>query len=94
MLDEEIKEEVTDLLSKLIRIDTTNPPGNETLAAKLLYDYLSSEGYEPEILEHVEGRGNLITSLKGMGRQGSCSFRTLMLYLLTRASGRPIPSRG
>ncbi len=68
MSDEEIKEEVTDLLSKLIRIDTTNPPGNETLAAKLLYDYLSSEGYEPEILEHVEGRGNLITSLKGDGK--------------------------
>ncbi|RLG40376.1 MAG: hypothetical protein DRO05_06480 [Thermoproteota archaeon] len=66
--DEEIKEEVTELLSKLIRIDTTNPPGNETPAAELLYDYLSSEGYEPEILEYVKGRGNLITSLKGEGK--------------------------
>ncbi len=68
MSDEEIKREVTDLLSKLIRIDTTNPPGNETAAAELLYDYLSSEGYEPEILEHVDGRGNLLASLKGDGK--------------------------
>lgn len=68
MSDEEIRQEVTDLLSKLIRIDTTNPPGNEMPAARLLYDFLSSEGYEPQILEHVEGRGNLIASLKGEGK--------------------------
>lgn len=69
-MDEEgLKKEVTDLLVKLIKIDTTNPPGNETKAAELLYDYLSSEGYEPEILERFEGRGNIMASLKGNSRK-------------------------
>ena len=35
---------MTDLLSRLIRVDTTNPPGNETGAAELLRDYLESNG--------------------------------------------------
>ena len=32
--------------SELIRLDTTNPPGNETLAAELLRDYLEAAGVE------------------------------------------------
>jgi acetylornithine deacetylase/succinyl-diaminopimelate desuccinylase-like protein len=32
----EVEGEVTTLLSDLIRINTTNPPGNETQAAKYL----------------------------------------------------------
>ena len=30
-----LREEVTELLRELIRVDTTNPPGNETTAAEL-----------------------------------------------------------
>ena len=30
-----LREEVTELLQELIRVDTTNPPGNETAAAEL-----------------------------------------------------------
>ena len=36
--------EVAKLLQELIRIDTTNPPGNETRAAELLRDYLEDSG--------------------------------------------------
>jgi acetylornithine deacetylase/succinyl-diaminopimelate desuccinylase-like protein len=35
-----LRAEVTDLLSRLIQVDTTNPPGNETAAAELLRAYL------------------------------------------------------
>ena len=42
----EIEEEVTNLLSGLIRINTTNPPGNETKAAKYLAETLEKDGYE------------------------------------------------
>src|SRR5207245_7868433 len=41
-----LRAEVSDLLSRLIRIDTTNPPGNETAAAELLRDYLVANGVE------------------------------------------------
>ena len=36
----EIEQEITSLLSDLIRINTTNPPGNETQAATYIAKYL------------------------------------------------------
>ena len=42
----DLRDEVTDLLQRLIRVDTTNPPGNETAAAELLRDYLAANGVE------------------------------------------------
>ena len=36
-----LREEVTGLLQALVRVDTVNPPGNETRAAELLRDYLA-----------------------------------------------------
>jgi len=68
---DETREEVTALLSDLIRINTTNPPGNETPAAKYLAETLEREGFECEVLESAPGRGNLITRLKGTGEKPS-----------------------
>lgn len=67
----EIEEEVTALLSDLIRINTTNPPGNETQAAKYLAETLGKEGFKCEVLESAPGRGNVITRLKGTGEKPS-----------------------
>jgi acetylornithine deacetylase/succinyl-diaminopimelate desuccinylase-like protein len=61
----EIETEATTLLSNLIQIDTTNPPGNETAAANLLAQDLSREGFRCEIIESSTNRGNIITRLKG-----------------------------
>ena len=47
--------EVTDLLSRLIQVDTTNPPGNETAAAELLREYLEASGVECELYARVAG---------------------------------------
>ena len=67
----EIEAEAKSLLSNLIRINTTNPPGNETAAANLLADDLSKEGFECEIIESAPSRGNIITRLKGTGEKPS-----------------------
>jgi len=67
----EVKQEITQLLGELIRIDTTNPPGNETQAATYLARYLASEGFKTEIIESASGRGSLITQLKGTGEKPS-----------------------
>ena len=67
----EIDEEVTDVLSDLIRIDTTNPPGNETEAARYLADSMGKEVFKCELLESSPGRGSLITRLKGSGEKPS-----------------------
>ncbi len=57
--------EVTGYLQDLIRIDTTNPPGNETLAAEYIAGVLEKEGYTPTLTESAPGRGNVTTRLSG-----------------------------
>jgi len=67
----EVREEVADLLSRLIQIDTTNPPGNETQAAEFLASYLERDDFTCETLESGRGRGDVITRLKGTGEKPS-----------------------
>jgi acetylornithine deacetylase/succinyl-diaminopimelate desuccinylase-like protein len=58
---------VTELLSGLIRLDTTNPPGNETIAAEYLRVYLEAAGLECELFARSPERANLVTRIKGTG---------------------------
>jgi acetylornithine deacetylase/succinyl-diaminopimelate desuccinylase-like protein len=69
-----LRGEVTDLLSRLIRVDTTNPPGNETAAAELLRDYLESNGVECELYARVPERANLVARIRGRGDGPSLLF--------------------
>lgn len=54
-------------LTDLVRIDTSNPPGNEKMAADYLKAVLDKEGIASEIFESAPGRGNLVARLKGNG---------------------------
>ena len=65
----EVEREVTNLLCDLIRINTTNPPGNETEAAKYLAETLEKEGFKRELFESTPGRGSIITRIKGTGEK-------------------------
>jgi len=67
----EVKEEITNLLGDLIRLNTTNPPGNETEAAKYLAETLEKDGFKCELFESAPGRGSVITRLKGSGQKPS-----------------------
>jgi acetylornithine deacetylase/succinyl-diaminopimelate desuccinylase-like protein len=69
-----LRAEVTDLLSRLIQIDTTNPPGNETAAAQLLRAYLESNGLSCELYARVPERANLVARLPGRGDGPSLLF--------------------
>jgi acetylornithine deacetylase/succinyl-diaminopimelate desuccinylase-like protein len=60
-----LRDEVTDLLQRLIRIDTTNPPGNEAAAAELLREYLEANGLACELIAKVPERANLVARLPG-----------------------------
>ncbi len=66
--------DVTTLLQELIRLDTTNPPGNETLAAELLRDYLEAAGVECELYARVPERANLVARIRGRGDGPSLVF--------------------
>jgi acetylornithine deacetylase/succinyl-diaminopimelate desuccinylase-like protein len=62
-----LRGEAVELLQALIRIDTVNPPGNETIAAELLRDYLAESGVQSELLAREPGRANLVARLPGTG---------------------------
>jgi acetylornithine deacetylase/succinyl-diaminopimelate desuccinylase-like protein len=64
---EEVTQEATDLLSRYIAIDTSNPPGNEEAAALFLADILRREGVESQLYQAAPGRANLSARLPGDG---------------------------
>ena len=55
--------EATGWLSDLIKINTTNPPGNEEAAAKYIAGILQKEGIKSEILPMAPGRSALVARL-------------------------------
>ena len=61
------RDEAVRYLSEYLRIDTVNPPGNETRGAKYLQSILKREGIPSEIFELEPGRGNLVARLTGSG---------------------------
>ena len=61
----ELGTEAVELLCDLIRIDTSNPPGNEAPAQELLAETLTEAGFECELLAATDGRPNLVARLRG-----------------------------
>ena len=63
------REETVQILSGLVKIDTSNPPGNETKAAACIKAILDKEGIPSQIYELEPGRGNIVARLKGNGKK-------------------------
>ena len=62
--------ETVDLLGRYLMLDTTNPPGNETVGARFLEEVLGRDGIASETAESAPGRGNLVARLRGDGSEG------------------------
>jgi acetylornithine deacetylase/succinyl-diaminopimelate desuccinylase-like protein len=60
-----IKDEATEILSNYIRINTTNPPGNEIEAARYLEGILRHEGIDTTVYESTPRRANLMAVVPG-----------------------------
>lgn len=61
----DLERESLENLRTLIRLDTTNPPGNERIAADFLAEELASHGIESVIRESAPTRANLVARLAG-----------------------------
>ncbi len=66
---EQAKNEAVKFLTELVKIDTSNPPGNETRAAEYIKNVLANEGITAHIFESAPGRGTLVARLKGNGNK-------------------------
>ena len=62
---ESIEDEALAWLQDFIRVDTINPPGNETRAVEFIGNILDKEGIDYQTAESAPGRGNLWARLEG-----------------------------
>lgn len=65
-----INREAVTLLSDYLKLDTSNPPGNEMRGILFLKAVLEKEGFEVQVLDTAKlgaSRGNLYTRLEGNG---------------------------
>jgi acetylornithine deacetylase/succinyl-diaminopimelate desuccinylase-like protein len=53
------------LLSKLIQLDTTNPPGNEETAVQFIEDLLRKEGIPSQVIAPEPRRANIVARIAG-----------------------------
>jgi acetylornithine deacetylase/succinyl-diaminopimelate desuccinylase-like protein len=60
-------DEATTLLTEYIRVDTTNPPGNEDRGAHFLEAFLAKEGIPSTLYEFAPGRSSLVARLGPTG---------------------------
>ena len=60
-----LREEATQLLRALLRVNTVSPPGNETRAAEVLRDYLARDGIECDFIAREPDRANVVARIKG-----------------------------
>ena len=64
-----VRDEVVTHLRNLLRLDTRNPPGNETLAAEYLRAVLEQEGIACEIVGPAPNCGTIVARIKGDGSE-------------------------
>jgi acetylornithine deacetylase/succinyl-diaminopimelate desuccinylase-like protein len=65
MAGDALAQETADVLSRLIRFKTVNPPGAERECQEWLAGYLTDAGFEVELLGAEPERPNLVATLKG-----------------------------
>jgi acetylornithine deacetylase/succinyl-diaminopimelate desuccinylase-like protein len=62
---QELERRSVELLQRLIRFNTVNPPGNERAAQEYLRELLTGAGFEVELLGADDERPNLVATLRG-----------------------------
>src|ERR1700733_10539595 len=65
MTPEELQSECTDVLQRLVRFNTVNPPGDERAAIEYLEQYVSQAGFETQVLGATDERPNLVADPRG-----------------------------
>lgn len=70
----DVGQNAIELARSLIRVDTSNPPGNETVAATVLKNWLASHGVESELIGPDPARQNLVATVKGRGEGPSIAL--------------------
>lgn len=66
-----MKHEAVELLSRYLKIDTTNPPGNEDRGVAFFAEILEKEGVAYKTYQPSPGRGSISAVIPGTGEKGA-----------------------
>jgi acetylornithine deacetylase/succinyl-diaminopimelate desuccinylase-like protein len=66
---DEIFQNALNHLVQLVRLDTTNPPGNEHLVADYVATVCREMGLEPRVVARTRGRDNVVARIAGDGSE-------------------------
>ncbi len=66
-----MKHEAVELLSRYLKIDTTNPPGNEDRGVAFFAEILEKEGVACKTYQPSPGRGSISAVITGTGEKGA-----------------------
>jgi acetylornithine deacetylase/succinyl-diaminopimelate desuccinylase-like protein len=66
----DLQDETTEVLQRLVRFNTVNPPGNERPAIEYLAQYVEQAGFETELLGTSEERPNLVATIRAENGEG------------------------
>ncbi len=64
---DEVQQEALELFIQYLKLDTTNPPGNEVRAAQFFANICKREGIEHRVFEPFPGRGTIRARVRGDG---------------------------
>ena len=62
-MSDDLQRETTEVLQRLVRFDTVNPPGHERPAIEYLERYVQAAGFRTELLAASPERPNLVADL-------------------------------
>lgn len=62
-----LEDEAVGMLTRYVRLDTSNPPGNERIAADFFEALFERDGIPSRIYESRPGRANIVARLRGDG---------------------------
>jgi succinyl-diaminopimelate desuccinylase len=66
--------ELISLLQSLVRLNTTNPPGNEAPAAQVIAEWAQQAELQAEVIPVAENRSNVVVTLRGSGHRPALLF--------------------
>lgn len=66
---EEVQQEALGLFIQYLKLETTNPPGNELRAARFFAEICQREGIEHQVFEPFPGRGTIWARVRGNGSE-------------------------
>lgn len=67
-------DECEEILRRLVRVNSVNPPGNELDVIKEILSMIETEGLEHQIIQHGHNRGSLVITLPGNDRTKALAF--------------------